>query len=123
MSKHDITETLRGFFNLAEFRDFLDEQINDGQEISRGKDPNDKSKEEKKEAESDAPEGGEEEPEAPVVDPTNAPGSQVTIGNKDKDVEADPDAVSLKVSGKKDKINMKPIAKIDPSNGFDSTKH
>jgi len=48
---------------------------------------------------------------------------RISIGNKDKDVESDPDAVSLKVSGKKDTINMKPIAKIDPSNGFDSTKH
>ena len=121
MKKHDITETLRGFANLAEFRDFLEEAINDGQEISRGKDPNDKSKEQKSEEEApeEAPaEGGEEgmEAEEPIVDPVASPGSQVTIGNKDVDKNADPEAAEVKISGNKDKINMKATAKIDAPN-------
>jgi hypothetical protein len=124
----DITKTLKGFSSLSEFRNFLNEQINDGQEISRGKDPQDKSKEQKKEEAPEAPSdggdaaGGEEGgAEAPVVDPVAAPGSQVTVGNKkEDDMEADPEAKQVKISGKKDKIDMKPTAKIEPTNGINS---
>ena len=125
MNKYDITETLKGFTNLAEFRDFIEEKINDGQEISRGKDDNDKSKEEKKDEseESEAPTeggegegGGEAEAEAPVIDPVAAPGSQIALGNKVVDAKDDPEAMEVKISGKSNKLNMKPTATIDDSN-------
>ena len=59
----------------------------------------------------------EEEPQAevppppgPPVDPTSAPGSQIAIGKKDIDNnEADAEkAVNIKLSGKKEKLNLKP---------------
>lgn len=123
MKSTDITETLKGFVSLAEFREFLEEQINDGQEISRGKDPLDKSKEQKSEEEPVEEEEGEEvvageeggEEAAPVVDPVAAPGSQVTIGNKTIDKNEDPDAVEVKISGKKNKVKMNPTANINDS--------
>lgn len=115
----DITETLKGFESLAAFRDFLQEKINDGQEISRGKDPNDKSKEQKSE-EPPADDKEEEEAEGPVIDPTAAPGSQVTIGNKELEGEEEIESSKIEISGKQEKINMKPQAKLDPSNGINS---
>ena len=117
----DITKTLKGFTSLSEFRNFLNEQINDGQEISRGKDPQDKSKEQKAQEEPEAPSGEEASAEQPVFDPVAAPGSQVSIGNKkEDDMKADPEAAKVEISGEKNKIDMKPTTKIDTSNGINS---
>jgi len=124
-------DIVKQFGSLANFRDFLSEKINDGAEISRGKDKNDTCKEQKKEKkiskevdkkadgsakevhydtspEQEAPQA--EMPPGPPVDPTAAPGSQISIGKKDIDNnEADAEkAVSLKLSGKKEKLNLKP---------------
>lgn len=117
----DIKEALKGFYSLAEFRDFLNEQepkINDGEQISKGMSPDEKSKEEKEEEQ--APEAQEdpndpvplpaegEAPPAPTIDPTQAPGSQVAIGKKDVKKSEDPKAVKISLSGKKQKLEMKP---------------
>ena len=126
-------DIVKQFGSLANFRDFLSEKINDGAEISRGKDKNDTSKEQKKEKkiskevdkkadgsakevhydtspEQEAPQAEMPPPPGPPVDPTAAPGSQISIGKKDVDNnEADAEkAVSLKLSGKKEKLNLKP---------------
>jgi len=124
-------DIVKKFGSLANFRDFLSEKINDGAEISRGKDKTDTSKEQKKEkkiskevkknADGSATEthydtSGEEmpapedmPPPTPPVDPAAAPGSQIAVGKKDvDDVEADPKAVPIKVSGQKEKLNLKP---------------
>lgn len=123
---------IKQFGSLANFRSFLEEQIiekiNDGAEISRGKSPTETSKEEKKEkkiskevkknADGSGSEihydtSGEEVPPpesmSPPVDPTGQPGSQIAVGHKEvDDVEADPKAVPIKLSGKKEQLNMKP---------------
>jgi hypothetical protein len=141
---------VKQFGTLGNFRDFLNEQINDGAEISRGKDVNDMSKEQKRERDKNkksirirseaeekkiskevkknadgsgtethydtsepeaAPDDGEGEGMVPptpvVVDPSQAPGSQIAIGRKEK-AEADPKAVEIKVSGETNEINLKP---------------
>ena len=122
---------VKQFGTLSNFRSFLEEQIsekiNDGAEISRGKDPNDNSKEEKKiskEVKKNADGSGTEThydtsgeempppedmpPPTPPVDPTAAPGSQIAVGKKDVEGEADPKAIAIKLSGKKEKLNNKP---------------
>ena len=125
-------ELVKKFGSLANFRDFLSEKINDGAEISKGKTSTETSKQEKKEkkiskevekkADGSAKEvhfdNTPEEPEAaappppagPPVDPTAAPGSQISIGKKDIDNnEADAaKAVGIKLTGKKEKLNLKP---------------
>jgi len=125
-------DIVKQFGSLANFRDFLSEKINDGAEISRGKASGETSKEQKKEkkiskeVKKNADGSGseihydtspEEEPQAevppppgPPVDPTSAPGSQIAIGKKDIDNnEADAEkAVNIKLSGKKEKLNLKP---------------
>lgn len=125
-------DIVKQFGSLANFRNFLSEKINDGAEISRGKDKTDTSKEQKKEkkiskevkknADGSATEthydtSGEETPApedmpppAPPVDPTGQPGSQIAIGRKKiEDNEADAEkAVQLSLSGKKEKLNLKP---------------
>jgi len=143
---------VKSFGTLSNFRDFLNEQINDGAEISRGKDSNDMSKEQKRERDKGkksirirseaeekkiskevkknadgsgtethydtsepeaqaAPDDGEGEGMVPptpvVVDPSQAPGSQIAIGRKEK-AEADPKAVEIKVSGETNDVNLKP---------------
>tara|TARA_X000001316_G_scaffold9405_1_gene2602 strand:+ start:2502 stop:2978 length:477 start_codon:yes stop_codon:yes gene_type:complete len=146
----DNIDILKQFGTLSNFRDFLNEQINDGHEISRGKDPNDMSKEQKKErdkrkksirvSEEDkkiskevtkkadgsakevhydtsepeaAPDDGQAADQVPpspvVVDPSQAPGSQIAIGRKEVDnVEADPKAVEIDISGDTNAVNVKP---------------
>lgn len=124
---------VKQFGSLANFRNFLSEKINDGAEISRGKDKTDTSQEQKKEKkiskeiekkadgsakevhydnspEQDAPQAEMPPPPGPPVDPTAAPGSQISVGKKDIDNnEADAEkAVSLKLSGKKEKLDLKP---------------
>ena len=118
-----ISNILKQFTNLQEYTEFLESLVEaEGSEISRGKDPNDKSKKEKgeeqePEAEGEVPaEGGEEEAaEEPVIDPVAAPGSQVAIGNKDVNDADDPKTIKVEVSGKKQKINLKPKIEVDSS--------
>lgn len=128
-------DIVKQFGSLANFRDFLSEKINDGAEISRGKDKTDTSKEQKKEKKiskevqkkadgsstethydtSEPEQGPPEGADAPMpmpnpVDPTAQPGSQISVGKKDiDDNEADAEkAVNIKLSGKKEKLNLKP---------------
>lgn len=125
-------ELVKKFGSLANFRDFLSEKINDGAEISKGKTSTETSKQEKKEkkiskeidkkADGSAKEvhydNTPEEPQndapppppGPPVDPSAAPGSQISIGKKDIDNnEADAEkAVGIKLTGKKEKLNLKP---------------
>jgi len=123
-------DIVKQFGSLANFRNFLSEKINDGAEISRGKDKTDTSKEQKKEKKIskevdkkadgsakevhyDTSEPQNQElpiPQGPAVDPTAEPGSQIAIGRKKvEDNEADAEkAVQLSLSGKKEKLNLKP---------------
>lgn len=128
MKEEDLRYLLSKFETISEFRDFMHEQINDGAEISRGKDENDESKEEKqeeeesKEAPAAAPaeggEGGLEPPAAPLIDPSQAPGSQIAIGKKEKDISIDPDSVKIKLSKKQEKLDMSPTVTLnDPGMG------
>jgi hypothetical protein len=125
----NLNKVLKHFNNdLQEWVTFLNEKINDGQEISRGKDPNDTSKQEKADeqpqegdmAMGDMPPGGDAgavAPMPPVIDPSMAPGSQISIGKKAVKAEADPDSVRIKISGQKEKIDMKPRVNTLPVNG------
>ena len=123
-------DIVKQFGSLANFRNFLSAKINDGAEISRGKDKTDTSKEQKKEkkiskeVKKNADGSGTEvhydtspedeapppPPPGPPVDPAAAPGSQIAVGKKDIDNnEADAEkAVNIKLSGKKEKLNLKP---------------
>ena len=114
--KYRFFEQLQKEMNLAEFADFLQE-VADGEEVSKGKNPLDKSKEQKaaddEETEEVPAEGEEAEAEAgvapPVVDPASAPGSQVSIGKKEIDKGEDPEAQKVAVGkDKEEKINLKP---------------
>lgn len=121
-----ILDVLPAFKNLAEFREFLNEQepeINDGEQISKGKDPNETSKEEKEEEAEPKEDPNDpvpvpaegEAPPAPTIDPSQAPGSQVAIGKKSLKSADNPKAKKIGVSGKKTKINMKPSVVTDLS--------
>ena len=128
-------EIVKKFGSLAAYRDFLTEKINDGAEISRGKTNGEKSKEEKKQdkiskevekkadgssTETHYDTDGEEQeappppPPGPPVDPTGAPGSQISVGKKSTDDnEADADkAVNISLSGQKEKLNLKPKIEV-----------
>ena len=117
---NDFDKILKGFGDISSLVKFLNEKINDGQEISRGKDPNDKSKEQKMN-EAEPPKGGDAagggEAAAPIIDPAAAPGSQINIGNKQLDPEFSSYTDKINISGKKDIINVKPRAQINQSNG------
>lgn len=113
----DLNKVLVGFQNkgISEWVSFLNEKINDGAEISRGKMPDEKSKEEKRIENRSDP--GEEDLTAAdasvanpiIIDPSQAPGSQIAIGKKHTSDEADPKASEIKISGEKEKINLKPV--------------
>ena len=117
----NISNLLKNFSNLNEYTEFLNQLVEaEGSEISRGKDPHDKSKAEKEEEAAPEGEGGEEMPpeeggEEPIVDPIAAPGSQVAIGNKDLSDTDDPKAVKVKISGEKTKIDLKPKHEVNPN--------
>ena len=125
----DFDKILSKFGDLASFVRFLNEQINDGQEISRGRSPVDKSKQAKvNEAPPKPPgpsggggdaggEGGEAAPTPAIIDPSQAPGSQITIGNKQPDPEFDEYTDEIRLSGKQDVVDTKPRAKVTQSNG------
>lgn len=121
-----LNSVLKHFGDLDAWMNFLNEQINDGAEISRGKDPNDKSKEQKAE-EAAPPEGdagmdpaaagGEAAPAPPIIDPSAAPGSQIAIGKK-LEKTFDAKAQEIQISGKKQKLNMKPRANMISNGTF-----
>lgn len=121
----NLHNILKEFGDLPSLVRFLNEKINDGHEISRGKSSTDKSKEQKvNEAPPKPPgpqggaEGGAEGGATPpIIDPAQAPGSQITIGNKQPDPEFDNYTSQIKISGKKDIINTRPRANINYSNG------
>lgn len=128
-----ITDILPNFATLKEYRDFLDQLVEkkaDGQEIARGMDKHDKSKQEKKQVVSKEvkknangsstethydhidpePEQPPEEQEAPAT--PLQPGQQVNIGNKNINKSyLEPKTVDIKIGGEKDKIDLKP--KVD----------
>ena len=118
----NLNKVLKHFNNdLSEWVSFLNEKINDGQEISRGKDANDVSKQQKAnaqpaEAVPSGEAGGEVAAVPPIIDPSQAPGSQVSIGKKHVNDEADPESVKIKISGEKEKIDMKPRTNTLPVN-------
>ena len=131
----NILDILPNFRSLAEFREFLNEQepqINDGEQISKGMDDNEKSKEEKSEEQPEPKEDPNdpvplpaegEAPPAPVVDPTQAPGSQVAIGKKVIKKSDAPEAKRLKLSGGKTKVNMKPSIVLSNETSGKKTPH
>ena len=119
----NLNKVLKHFNNdLQEWVTFLNEKINDGAEISRGKDPNDISKQQKAE---ELPPGGDMPPPGdmavppmpPIIDPSQAPGSQIVIGKKHLNAEADPESKKIELSGEKEKLNMKPSVTINFTNG------
>jgi hypothetical protein len=117
-----LNKVLKHFNNdLGEWVSFLNEKINDGQEISRGKDAHDVSKQQKLNAQptAAAPEGGAEATAAvpPIIDPSQAPGSQISIGKKNVKDQLDPESIKVEISGKKEKIDMQPRINTLPING------
>ena len=120
----NLQKVLKEFGDLPSLVRFLNEKINDGQEISRGKTPTETSKQQK-EAEApkkppgpDAAGGGEgETATAPVIDPSAAPGSQITLGNKQPDPEFRQPTTRIELSGRRDIVNTEPRANVNYSNG------
>ena len=117
-----LNKVLKHFNNdLGEWVSFLNEKINDGHEISRGKDPHDVSKQQKLNAQpaEGAPEGGAEAAAAvpPIIDPSQAPGSQISIGKKNVKDQLDPESMKIEISGKTEKIDMQPRINTLPING------
>lgn len=111
----ELEDVIGKFGSLKEFTMFLREKINDGEQISKGKSPTEKSKEQKAaEQEAPAEPEGEEgmEPEVPVVDPVASPGSQISVGNKEVSKEKDPDSKKIEVGKEKDKVDMTPRIEI-----------
>jgi hypothetical protein len=91
----------------------------DGEQISNGKNPLEKSDDEEEQEVSDgeAVPAGAAEPQAALSVPGEVPGANVAIGNKQFDNDkADADETQeIKLSGKKDKIDTKPQTKVNPS--------
>ena len=132
--KH-ITEILPNFKTLNEYKEFIESLAEArGEEISRGKNQYDKSKQQKKsetfvskEVKKHAngastethydqldPSIGEqpEEPPQPLM-----PGQQVNFGNKPTEgteASLDVKTVRIDLSGEKDKVNLKPVIKDKP---------
>ena len=131
--KH-IYDIVSNFKNLKEYTEFMEtlvEKKADGNEISRGMNKHDKSKKEKKqvltkEVKKSANGAATEkhydhidpEPEGPPPAPPMPPlqpGQQTKIGNKivDQD-QVMPKTKEIVVSGKKQKLNMKPRIQKNP---------
>lgn len=130
--KH-IYDIVSNFNTLKEYTEFMEQLVEKkaaGDEISRGMNKHDKSKQEKKqvltkEVKKNAngsatekhydhidpmPEEAPEEPPQPLE-----PGQQVKIGNKQIDQQSmKPKTVKIDISGEKDKLDMKPTMKKDP---------
>ena len=130
---YDIVSNFKTLKEYTEFMEQLVEKSAAGDEISRGMNQNDKSKEQKKQvltkevkknANGSATEKHydhidptvEEAPQEPEVPPQPLePGQQVKIGNKQIEQESmAPKTVEIDISGEKDKLDMKPSIKKDP---------
>lgn len=125
---YNILSEFKSIKEYTEFMESLVEKATDGNEISRGMSDHDKSKQEKKVAkevqknadgstsEVHYDTSGEEvpaEPVAPEAQPL-APGQQVTVGNK-KPKEVNPPTVEVEISGKKEKLDVKPKIEKNPN--------
>ena len=102
-----LDKVLKHFNNdLTEWVSFLNEKINDGVEISRGMSPNDKSKQEKTDeaAEGDAA----AQTTAPIIDPSQAPGSQISIGKKRIKDENEGNSTRVELSYQPNIIELEP---------------
>lgn len=129
-----ITDILPNFSTLKEYRDFLNDLVEktaDGQEIARGMDKHDKSKDQKKqqvvkkevkkhangastETHYDHIDPSVEQPEVNPPIPLQ-PGQQVNIGNKNPDITySKPKTKLIDINAEKDKIELKP--RIDVHN-------
>jgi hypothetical protein len=128
-----ITDILPNFSTLKEYRDFLGQLVEksaSGQEIARGMDKHDQSKQQKKQQvvskEVEKRANGvstethydhidpnvEKPPEQPPV--PLQPGQQVNIGNKQPaDVQIGPKTTEIKVGSEKNKIELKPRLDIN----------
>lgn len=132
---YDIVSNFKTLKEYAEFMQTLVEKKADGNEISRGMNKHDKSKAQKtktyvsKEVKKHANGASSEkhysqhdvsldqvppEPPAPPAPPL-PPGAQTKIGNKIVDSQqAGPKTKAIELSGKKQKINMKPRMQKNP---------
>lgn len=126
---YDIVSNFNTLKEYAEFMETLVEKKADGNEISRGMNKHDKSKtfkskEVKKNAngsstethysQTDASLEQVPEPAAPPPQPI-PPGQQTKIGNKMVDQQqTGPKTRAIELSGKKQKLNMKPMMKKNP---------
>ncbi|MCG7944977.1 MAG: hypothetical protein N0C84_01375 [Candidatus Thiodiazotropha taylori] len=127
-----INDILKHFENIREFTEFVDaiKEAADGEEIARGMNPNDSSKEQKagtgegeeNQEKSAPPEGGDaveaegaETPEGPTIDPVAAPGSQISIGKKvESKIHEKPKTKALDVKGsEKVKVDTTPSITVD----------
>lgn len=130
--KH-IYDIVSNFGTLKEYTEFMEQLVEKsaaGDEISRGMNKHDKSKQEKKqvltkEVKKNANGSATEKhydhidpavEEAPVEPPQPLePGQQVKIGNKQIEQESmKPKTVQIEISGEKDKLDMTPTMKKDP---------
>lgn len=130
--KH-IYDIVSNFNTLKEYTEFMEQLVEKsaaGDEISRGMNKHDKSKQEKKQVLSKEVKknanGSSSEKHYDHIDPTVEeapeeppqplqPGQQVKIGNKQIDQQSmKPKTVEIDISGEKDKLNMKPTMKKDP---------
>lgn len=119
ISLKDILSEFEG--DIDEFIEVL-EQIkeDEGEQISNGKNPLEKSDDEEEKEVSDgeaAPANAPADAGAPASVPGEVPGANVAIGNKEFDNdEADAEKTrEIKLSGKQDKIDTKPHTKLNPS--------
>lgn len=130
-----IYDIVSNFGTLKEYTEFMEQLVEksaSGNEISRGMNKHDKSKQQKKtetfvskEVKKHANGGATEKHyqqadpsigEAPEQPPVPLqPGQQVNIGNKQPDDQAlKPKTVSIDISGEQDKLNMKPRVAVNP---------
>ena len=134
----DLDKILAEFKTLKEYSDFMQELVEkkaDGQEIARGMDQHDKSKEQKSDNTyvskkvSKSSDGSAEEthyaentPEPPPPEEPAQPlppGSQVTIGNKKLSPQlTKPTTVKIDMDGGKEKINVSPRIDKNPNNNL-----
>lgn len=135
--KH-IYDIVSNFNTLKEYTEFMEQLVEKkaaGDEISRGMNKHDKSKTEKKaekkqviskevkkHANGSSTEkhydhidpNVEQQPEQPPV--PLQPGQQVNIGNKKINQQAlKPKTIPVELSGEKDKLNMRPTVKVNPT--------
>ena len=131
---YDIVSNFKTLKEYTEFMETLAEKKADGNEISRGMNKHDKSKDQKtktfvsKEVKKNANGSSTEKhysqndasleqvPEPPMEPPQPIPpGQQTKIGNKMIDPQqTGPKTRVIELSGKKQKLNMKPMMKKNP---------